>query len=65
LTTTARRDVAATAIVDRTGGDVTTTGSGQGAAAATNPNVHDDDAFAGEISLDEAGGADNSPSDRL
>jgi len=54
------------AIIDRSGGgDATTTGDGQGAAAATNPNVRDDDAFAGEISLDEAGGADNSPSDRL
>jgi hypothetical protein len=54
------------AIVDRSGGgDATTTGDGQGAAAATNRNAgNDDGSFAGEVSLDEAGGADNSPSDR-
>jgi len=50
--------------IDRSGGDVSTTGSGQGAAAITNPNKPDNNAAAGEISLDEASGADNSPSDR-
>jgi len=49
---------------DRSGGDVSTTGGGQGAASVTNPNDPDNDANVGEISLDEAAGADNSPSDR-
>jgi hypothetical protein len=48
---------------DRTGGDVSTTGAGQGAASVTNPNDPDNDANLGEISNDEASGADNSPSD--
>jgi hypothetical protein len=47
--------------VDRSGGDVSTTGSGEGAAAANSPDS--DNAAAGEISLDEAAGADNSPAD--
>jgi hypothetical protein len=50
--------------VDRSGGDVSTTNPGQGSAAVTNPAEHSD-AFAGEISMDEASGADNSPSDNL
>jgi len=49
---------------DRTGGDISTTGAGQGAASVTNPNDPDNDANVGEISNDEASGADNSPSDR-
>jgi hypothetical protein len=49
--------------IDRTGGDVSTTDSGQGAAAVTNPNDPDNDANVGEISNDEASGADNSPSE--
>jgi len=49
--------------VDHSGGDVSTTGEGQGAGAVTNPIVRDDDSFAGEINLSEAGGIDNSPSD--
>jgi hypothetical protein len=48
---------------DRSGGDVSTTGAGTGAAAVTNPNDPDNDANLGEISNDEASGADNSPSD--
>jgi len=50
--------------IDRSGGDVSTTGAGIGAAAATNPNPDDDDSFAGEVSRDEASGADNSRSDQ-
>lgn len=53
------------AFVQRSDGDASTSGDGQGAAAATNPAAQDDDSFAGEISLDEASGADNSPSDRM
>jgi len=49
--------------VNRSGGDASTTGDGQGAAAVTNPMAENNDASAGEISLDEAAGADNSPSD--
>jgi hypothetical protein len=49
--------------IDRSGGDVSTTGSGGGAGAVTNPNPDDDDSFAGEVSLDEASGADNSRAD--
>ncbi len=48
---------------DRTGGDVSTTGAGQGSASVTNPNDPDNDANLGEVSNDEASGADNSPSD--
>jgi len=47
----------------RSGGDLSTTGDGQGAAAVSNPMATNDDAFAGEISNGEAAGADNSPSD--
>ena len=50
--------------IDRSGGDVSTTGEGQGPAAVTNPLARDDDSFAGEINIDEASGIDNSPSDR-
>ncbi|CAN5363743.1 hypothetical protein BH09PLA1_BH09PLA1_05160 [soil metagenome] len=53
------------AFVDRTGGDITSTGGGEGSAAATNPLISEGDAFAGEVSLDDASGADNSRSDRV
>lgn len=49
--------------VDRTG-DITTHGGGEGSAAATNPLMEENDAFAGELSLDDVSGADNSPQDR-
>jgi hypothetical protein len=48
--------------VDHSGGDESQTDSGEGAANVTNRH-RDDDSFAGEISLDEASGADNSDSD--
>lgn len=51
-------------VVDHSGGDVSTTGDGAGAGAVTNPHVSQDDASAGEIDLAEAGGIDNSDSDR-
>jgi hypothetical protein len=53
--------------VDHSGGDASTTGEGVGSATASPPdNPEDiDDAAAGEISLDEASGADNSPSDNV
>jgi hypothetical protein len=59
-----RRETIKGTTFDRSGGDVSTTDPGQGAGAVTNPNVRDDDSFAGEINLDEATGIDNSPSDR-
>jgi len=49
--------------IDRTGGDQSTTGSGGGTASVANNPREEDDAFAGEISNDEASGADNSASD--
>jgi hypothetical protein len=49
--------------VDHSGGDKSTTGSGAGTAAVANTGNEEDDAFAGEVSNDEATGADNSPSD--
>jgi hypothetical protein len=49
--------------VDHSGGDESQTDSGEGAANVTNQR-RNDDSFAGEISLDEASGADNSDSDR-
>lgn len=50
--------------VDRSGGDVTTTGDGAGAGAVTNPDAETGDAFAGEISDSESRGGDNTGSDR-
>jgi hypothetical protein len=50
--------------VDHSGGDESLTDSGEGAANVTNRR-RDDDSFAGEISNDEAAGADNADSDRL
>jgi len=47
----------------RSPGDASTTGDGQGAASVSNPAARNDDASAGEISMGEAAGADNSPSD--
>jgi hypothetical protein len=44
--------------VDHSGGDIETTASGRGAQAASRP-VPGDDAFAGEVSLDEAAGQDS------
>jgi hypothetical protein len=44
--------------VDRSGGDIETTASGRGAQAVSRPDP-DDDAFAGEISMDEAAGQDS------
>ena len=44
---------------DRSRGDASTTGDGQGADAATNPAARGDDSFAGEISTGEASGDDN------
>src|SRR5688500_12217279 len=44
---------------DRSRGDASTTGDGQGADAITNPTFRGDDAFAGEISSGEAAGEDN------
>jgi hypothetical protein len=44
---------------DRSRGDASTTGDGQGAAAVSNPAARGDDAFAGEISEGEALGEDN------
>jgi hypothetical protein len=49
--------------IDRSGGDVSTTAPGQGAASMGQSIAGHDDASAGEISNDEAAGADNSPSD--
>ncbi len=51
--------------VNRDGGDVTTSGDGQGSSAVTNPEARNDDSFAAEISNDEAAGADNTASDNL
>jgi hypothetical protein len=48
---------------DRSRGDASTTGDGQGAAAASNPAARGDDAFAGEISQGEALGEDNAMGD--
>lgn len=42
--------------VDQSGGDRDTSGFNQGADAITNPPARNDNAFAGEISLDEAAG---------
>ena len=51
--------------VDHSGGDVSTTGAGAGSGAVTNPQApRDDDSFAGEINLSEAGGIDNTRADR-
>ena len=44
--------------VDRSGGDIETTAEGRGAQAASRAD-RDDDAFAGEISMDEASGQDS------
>jgi hypothetical protein len=44
--------------VDRSGGDIETTASGRGAQAESRP-VPGDDAFAGEVSMDEASGQDS------
>jgi hypothetical protein len=49
--------------LDHSGGDKSTTGSGGGTASVANSGNEEDDAFAGEVSNDEASGADNSPSD--
>jgi len=50
---------------DRSGEDTSTTAA-QGAASVNAPRARDEygDAFRGEISADEASGADNSPSER-
>jgi hypothetical protein len=49
---------------DRSGGDTSTTNPGGGAASIANAaDGQQDNAFAGEVSLDEARGADNSPND--
>jgi len=53
------------AFVQRSDGDASTTGDGQGAASVTNPHARDDDSFAGELSMDDASGADNTRADRL
>lgn len=45
--------------------DESTTGDGQGAAAVTNPDAQDDDSFMGELSIDDATGADDTRSDRM
>jgi hypothetical protein len=45
--------------------DESTTGDGQGAAAVTNPEERNDDSFMGELSNDDASGADNTRSDRM
>jgi hypothetical protein len=58
-----RRERVTGSTVDHSGGDISTTGAGQGAASVTNPLARDDDSFAGEVSNDEAAGADNSASD--
>ena len=44
---------------DRSRGDASTTGDGQGAAAVSNPAARGDDSFASEISEGEALGEDN------
>jgi hypothetical protein len=44
--------------VDKTGGDIETTASGRGAEAESRP-VPGDNAFAGEVSMDEAAGQDS------
>lgn len=44
---------------DRSRGDASTSGDGQGADAITNPAARGDDSFAGEISSGEASGDDN------
>jgi hypothetical protein len=49
--------------MDHSGGDKSTAASGAGTAAVANTGNEEDEAFAGEISNDEATGADNSPSD--
>ncbi|MBC8106713.1 MAG: hypothetical protein H7Z14_09005 [Anaerolineae bacterium] len=49
--------------IDRTG-DITTHGGGDGSAAATDPLMEENDAFAGELSLDDVSAVDNSPQDR-
>jgi len=49
---------------DRTGGDNSTTNPGGGAASVSNAgDGQEDNAFAGEVTLDEGRGTDNSPSD--
>lgn len=47
------------ATFNRSVGDASTTGDGQGAAAVTNPAARVDDSFAAEISVGEAMGHDN------
>ena len=44
---------------DRSRGDASTTGDGQGADAISNPAARGDDSFSGEISSGEAAGQDN------
>lgn len=44
---------------DRSRGDASAAGDGQGADAITNPTARGDDSFAGEISAGEAAGEDN------
>lgn len=44
--------------VDRSGGDITTTGDGQSAGSVTNPMAQNEDSFAADVELDEATGED-------
>ena len=60
--TPATQTVAGTTF-DRSGGDTSTTGAGQGAASVSSPKNRYDDSSVGEISNDDASGADNSPSE--
>jgi hypothetical protein len=59
----ARRQRVKGTTIDRSGGDLSTTGGGQDAGSATNPPARNDDSFAADIQMDEAMGGDNSPSD--
>jgi hypothetical protein len=59
----ARHELVKGTTIDRSGGDLSTTGGGQDAGSATNPSARGDDSFAADIQMDEAMGADNSPSD--
>jgi hypothetical protein len=58
-----RREVVKGTTIDRTGGDLSTTGGGLDSGSVSNPQARNDDSFAADIQEDEARGGDNSDSD--
>lgn len=60
---TATRQRVRGSTIDRTGGDITTTGDAQDSGSAVNPMARNDDSFASDVTDAEARGADNSPGD--